>query len=112
MLGRGSDKRKSVLFDYCGEVGVLSKKSDARVDRISAGDRRGGKDRRDIQIAIACRGRADANGLVGEPDMHCIGVGSRMHRDGLDAHLAAGAVNAQRDLPAIGDKYFFKHWQR
>ena len=32
-----------------------------------------------------------------------------MHRDGLDPHLAAGALDAQRDLAAIGDQDFFEH---
>ena len=29
-----------------------------------------------------------------------------MHRDRLDAHLVAGAVDAQRDLAAVGDQQF------
>ena len=41
--------------------------------------------------------------------MHGVGVGGGMHRDGLDAHLLAGAVDAQRDLAAIGDEDFIEH---
>ena len=40
--------------------------------------------------------------------MHRIGVGGGMDSDGADAHLAAGAMNAQRDLAAIGDEHLFK----
>ena len=36
--------------------------------------------------------------------MHRVGIGGRMDRDGLDAHFVAGAVDAQRDLAAIGDQ--------
>jgi hypothetical protein len=32
-----------------------------------------------------------------------------MHRDGLDAHFAAGALNPQRDLAAVCDKNFLEH---
>ena len=35
-----------------------------------------------------------------------------MHRDGLDAHLAAGAQDAQRDLAAIGDQDLVEHGAR
>ena len=79
------------------------------MDRIGAGDRRGREDRRDIQIAVARRRRADADGLVGEPHIHRIGVGGRMHRHRLDPHLAAGAMNAQRNLAAIGDQHLLEH---
>ena len=41
--------------------------------------------------------------------MHGVGVGGRMHRDGGDAHLLAGAMDAQRDLAAIGDEDFLEH---
>ena len=30
-----------------------------------------------------------------------------MDRDGLDAHLVAGAVDSERDLAAIGDQQLF-----
>ena len=36
--------------------------------------------------------------------MHRVGIGGRVHRDRLDAHLVAGAVDAQRDLAAVGDQ--------
>ena len=32
-----------------------------------------------------------------------------MHRHGLDAQLAAGALNAQRDLAAIGYEDLIEH---
>ena len=41
--------------------------------------------------------------------MHGVGVGGRMHRDGRDAELLAGAQHAQRDLAAIGDQDFVEH---
>jgi hypothetical protein len=32
-----------------------------------------------------------------------------MHDDRLDAHFAAGALDAQRNFTTIGDEDFFKH---
>jgi hypothetical protein len=32
-----------------------------------------------------------------------------MHGDGADAHLAAGAMDAKRDLAAIGYQDLFEH---
>jgi hypothetical protein len=41
--------------------------------------------------------------------MHRVGVGGGMHGDRLDAHLAAGADDAQRDLAAVGDQDLLEH---
>src|SRR6185312_17274465 len=82
------------------------------MDRIGAGDLRGGEDRRDVEIALARRRRADADAFIGEPHMHGVVVGGRMYGDRADAHLPAGAVNAERDLAAIGDEHFLKHRSR
>jgi hypothetical protein len=41
--------------------------------------------------------------------MHGVGVGGGMHGDRLDAHFAAGALDAQRDLAAIGDQDLLEH---
>ena len=109
MVGCRADKGKPVLFDGGGEIGVLGEKPEPGMDRVGAGDLRGGQDRGDVQIAVA-RGRwADAHALVGEPHIHRARVGGRVHRDRLDPHFAAGAVNAQRDLAAIGDQNLLEH---
>src|ERR1700744_3092633 len=44
--------------------------------------------------------------------MHGVGVGGGMDRDGGDSHLLAGAVDAERDLAAIGDEDFLEHQAR
>ena len=38
-----------------------------------------------------------------------VGIGGGMHGNRLDAHLAAGAQNTERDLAAIGDDDFVEH---
>ena len=71
---------------------------------VGAGDLAGGEDRRNVEVAVARRRRADADALVGEPHMHGVGVGGRMHRDRRDAEFLAGAQDAERDLAAVGDQ--------
>ena len=39
-----------------------------------------------------------------EAHVHGVGVGGRVHRNRLDAHLVRRAVDAQRDLAAVGDE--------
>jgi hypothetical protein len=36
--------------------------------------------------------------------VHCIAFGGRMDRDRLDAQFVAGAMDAQRNLAAVGDE--------
>src|SRR5256885_1307532 len=50
------------------------------------------------------RPRPDAHRFVGEAHVLGVAVGLGMHDDGLDAHFAARALNAQRDLAAVGDQ--------
>jgi len=42
--------------------------------------------------------------LVGEAHVHGVGIGGGVHRHRLDAQFVAGAVDAQRDLAAVGDE--------
>jgi hypothetical protein len=41
--------------------------------------------------------------------MHRVGIGDGMNRDGADAHFVTGAMDAERNLSAIGNQDFFKH---
>ena len=74
------------------------------MDRVGVRNFGSGDDRGDIEVGIARRRRPDAHRMVGQPHVHRIGVGGGMHRDRLDAHFMRGAVDAQRDLAAIGDQ--------
>ena len=105
----GPMKSNVVLAEDFGEARVLRQKAVARMHRVGAGDLAGGEQRRDVEIAVARRRRADADAFVGEPHMHGVGVGGRMHRDRRDAELLAGAQHAQRDLAAVGDQDFVEH---
>ncbi len=41
--------------------------------------------------------------------MHGVGVGRGMDGDRRDAQFLAGALDPQRDLPAVGDEDFVEH---
>ena len=82
------------------------------MDRVGAGDLGGAEHRRHVQIAVGAARRTDADVLVGEPHVQRVLVGLRIDGDGLDAQLAAGADDAQRDLSAVGDQDFLEHDDR
>ncbi len=109
MFGGRADEDEAVLFHHFGEFRVLGQEADPRMDGVDAGDRRRRQDRGDVQVALAGRGRSNADRFVGQADVHGVRVGGGMHRDGADAHLAAGAVDAQGDLAAVGDENLFEH---
>ena len=96
-------------FEDFGEAGVLGQEAVARMHGVGAGDLAGGEQRRDVEVAVLRRRRADADALVGEAHMHGVGVGGRMHGDRRDAELLAGAQHPERDLAAVGDEDFVEH---
>ena len=108
MLGR-ADEGDLVLGEDAGEARVLREEAVAGMDRVGAGDLAGGEDRGDVEVAVLGGRRADADALVGEADMHGVGVGGGMDGDGLDAEFLAGAQDAERDLAPVGDQDLVEH---
>ncbi len=102
-------KTKPDFSTALGEVGVLGQEAVAGVDGLRVGHFRRADDGGHMQVTLAGRRRADAHGLVRQLHILGFGVGFGMHGDGLDAHFAAGALDAQRDLAAIGNENLFKH---
>ena len=102
--GLGPTQMMSWLSTISANCAFSREEAVAGVDRVGVDDLGGRDDVGDVEIGFGRRRRADADGLVGEADVHRVGVGGRMDRDGLDAHLVAGAVDAQRDLAAVGDQ--------
>src|SRR5207253_10196564 len=91
-----------------GEIGVFREETIARVNRRGASDFSGRDDCRDVQVRQVGRRRTDANAFVGQTQMHQLFVGSRVNRDGLDAHFLAGAQDPQGNFTAVGDQDFFQ----
>ena len=109
MLGPRTDKLHVVLGENFGEARVLREKAVARMHGVGAGDLAGGKQSRDVEIAVLGGRRADADALVGEPHMHGVRIRGRMHRHRRNAELLARPQDAQCDLPSIGDQDFVEH---
>ena len=110
MGGLGTDEVNVVLGQDFGEARVLRQKAVARMHRIRAGDLAGGQQRRNVEVAVAGGGRADADALVGEPHMHGVLVGGRVHGDRRYAQLLARAQHAQRDFTAVCDQDLVEHF--
>src|SRR6186997_3060282 len=56
----------------------------------------------DAQVAVACRRRADVNGLVRDPAMDCVDVSVAIYRDRFDAQLSTSADDPHGNLAAVG----------
>ena len=113
-FGRRADERQPALAGDLGEMRVLGEEAVAGMDGVGAGDLRGGDDRGDVEVALARRGRTDADVVVGVADVQRVAVGLGMDGHGLQAHFLAGQDDAQRDLAAVGDQDFrdFRHRSR
>ena len=104
VLGLRPDEDDVVRLDDLGELRILAEEAVARVDRVRARDLGGRDDVGDVEIALGRGRRTDADRLVREPDVHGVGIRGRMDRDRLDPHLMTRAVDAERDLAAVGDQ--------
>ncbi len=104
-----ADEDEAALLDALGEIRVLGQEAVAGMDRHRVGDLGGADDRRHVEIAPRRGRRPDAHRLVREQHVLQAVVGGGVHGDGLDAELAAGAQDAQRDLAAVGDDDLLEH---
>jgi hypothetical protein len=108
-VGGRADEGEARGDDRLGELRVLGEESVSGMDRLGVGHLGGGEDARDRPVARRRRRRADAHRLVGEPHVERLAIGLGEHGDGLDLELAAGAQDAKRDLPAVGDEDLSEH---
>ena len=104
-----SDEDEPGLLHPFGKVGVFGQETVAGMNCLSIGDFGSADDCRHAQVACRGRRRADTDRFIGQFDVFCFAVGFGMHDDCLDAHFAAGALDAERDFTTIGDEDFFKH---
>src|SRR5262245_66367604 len=81
MGGLGTDEVNVVLGEDFGKARILRKKAVAWMHRVGAGDLAGGQQRRNVEVAVAGGGRADAYAFVGETHVHGVLVRGRVHGD-------------------------------
>ena len=104
-----ADEDEAVLLDDGREVRTLGEEAVTGVNGVGVGDLAGGDDRRDVEVALSGRRRADADRLIGEPGVHRLGVRRGVDGHGLDAELPAGTDDPDRDLPPVGDQDLVEH---
>ena len=101
---RRADEDELVLVACAHEGGVLGEKAPAGMHRFAAGRRRRGDQRRDPEVALHRRRRADAQRPVGHADERRVLVGRRVDGDRLAAELVQRTDHAHRDLAAVRDE--------
>ena len=87
------------------QLGALGEEAVAGVQRVAAGDRRGGDEAVDVEVALGRGGRADADDAVGELGAEAAAVGLGDGEDGLEALVEAGPDDPHGDLAAVGDEH-------
>ena len=98
-----------MFFENIGKAGIFGQESVAGMHSFGTGDFTCGNNGGNIEITVFGRWWPDADTFVGQLDVHGIGVGGGMHRNSLDAKLAAGTQYAKCNFAAICDEDFFKH---
>ncbi len=106
----GAYKVDIALLAERHELRVLAEQTVAGVDRLGAALDRDGEDRGNVEIAVSYAAAAHAIALVGELNVHGVAVCLGVDGDGGNAHLTAGADNTHRNLAAVGNQNFRKHF--
>ena len=105
---RRADEDQPGVGAGLGEVGALAEEAVAGVHRVAAGVAGGGQQRVDVEVG----GRADGlqrHRLAAAAGMRRVAVVGRVDRHGVEPQVQRGAVDAQRDLAAVGDQQFLQH---
>ena len=111
--GTGANKPDVAVLANIGEMRVLRQEAVTGMDRIHVGYFRRADDAVNPQVTVAARPRADADGFIGHLHVHGINVHFGINRHRADVHFLAGANDADRNFPAVGNENFFKHgWER
>ena len=107
--GTGADEADVAAFANVGEMRVLRKETVAGMDGVHVGDFRRADDAVDAQIAFVGGGFADADGFIGELDVHGVAVRLGINGHRADIQFLAGANDAHGDFSAVGYQNFFEH---
>ena len=107
-VGGRADDLDAALGAELGEFGVFGQRAVAGMDGVGVGQFGGADDIGKIAVAVLASRRTDADVFVGERHVQRVGVGQRVDGHRVDAHLLAGANDAEGDFAAVGDEYFVK----
>src|SRR5450830_1377233 len=104
-----SNENKAGLLYAFSEIGVFRQKPITRVNCLCIGHFSRADNRWHAEVTQIRWRRTDTDRFIGQLDIFCFAVGFGMHDNGFDTHLAACALNTERDFTTVGDKNFFKH---
>ncbi len=108
-LRRGTDENDSGFAAGAGELCVLGEESVTGMDGVGSAAARGFENLGNVEIGLGCLRRTEVLTKVRLAHMESTTVHIGIHRDRLDAHLATGTNDANRDLTAVGDQNSFEH---
>ena len=108
-VAAGADKGKAAFFHTVGKVGVFREKAVTGVNGFGVGDFGCGNNGRNVEVAFRRGRRTDTDALIGELNVHGVGVCGGMHDNGFDVEHAAGALNPQCNLTAVGNQNLSEH---
>jgi len=108
-FGRGTDEADVAGLANFGEVGVFGEESVARVNGVHVSNFGGGDDSVDFQITLSAGTWPDTDGFIGGLDVEGVVICLGVNGEGANAHVFAGADDAECDFAPICDKNFFKH---
>jgi len=108
-LGGRADEDEPRVAHEAREPLALRQEAVSGVDRLGAHPLRHLDDAIALEVALARRGRADVDRLVGFTHVRRLHVGVGVHRHRANPHLATGANDPQGDLAAVGDQELAEH---
>ena len=107
--GGGTDELHVAALAELGEPRIFGKESVARVDRVDIGDLGGREDRLHVQVGVGAFGGPDADGIVGEMDVHRVHIRLGVDRGGAHPEFFGGANDAQGDFAAVRYENVLEH---
>ncbi|MNU55664.1 hypothetical protein D3C71_447460 [compost metagenome] len=103
-VGTWADENRTRFLNRFRKRCPFGEKTITGVNSACARQLHGKQDSRHVEIALAGRSRADADGGIGRLQIIRILVRFRIDHDGLQAEFTAGALHAECDFAAIGDE--------
>ena len=101
VFGRGADPRDAGGLARAREPGVFRQEAVPGMQRVRAGVRGRGEEALTVEVALARRGRPEADRLVGEVDVRRVPIRIRVDRDRREPEAADRREDPHRDLAPV-----------